>query len=952
MKRSSEASLHKEIALIATYVTALILYWLFEGYDFTLSGLGRLYISQATLDGIDIGKRVNLFYLATFSGLVILPLLYYAGSRLSNRFALNRKALQAPAVLATTGLVLLAADILGIASVQGIKLVQILFVLSLFLFWLGRQKGPLRILGKPQFYAGIILCTVPLFSAVMLMFNSSPAVARNNALVFVVLAFALGLAVYAARKLSGRSARHIFSYALPFSLIPIFIFIAIEAQFYSKMVHGHFIAYKWLFMGLCAGSFILFATYNTLRPVKLSVGKLLSGFMGPSAVLCLVLFSMYTPVQQQPTELFELANPANAMMRIFALHEIPLVDFMSSHMLSEEFYGVIHNLVYGYNGSLDFLSYHFMYFALFYLIAYFFSLRLLKSAVLATLLLFTFPLVFSLFHPHLFYGILALFIINKLIQRQQISWYLALFITISMLIAWRLDTGIATLMGAVAYIPLAFYARRTKLKPAPLLKAGVVFALCLGVLVALAAWLRTPEYLFNHFRIALHYVSANQAHGRSVIVNNFDQHAFFFHILMPMVAVCGIVYLVYAQRRQQPVTSLNYRFLSSAAIFLYLIYLANFPRGLVRHGFAEGTDAFISGTFYLATTLLLLSLFSIRTRYGMFAGTMGLGLLLVISIKYFPISPEMSNADKFLRRQTTSDLDNYFSDEHFKGKILPAAGFAEDQYTGLKTFLDHNLSADQTFLDFSNTPMLYYYCQRRVPSYFCQNLQNSVDDYLVLQHLSQVDTADVPVVVFNHYPLDFFEATDGVPNTMRQYLMAEYIYKNYKPYGLLGRNSVWVSKSLDLPSAAKQDEQLLKPQKHEYRKAAFFIYQYFTRVKPEVLEQLNNLELSPQIPFTSIAIDSSVSRLPGVLLQLDLDTPPVTETTQEVRTYSNGHHSGTYTFNTIAQQQHYMIRLSNQYLWSARPPDELRIYTNEKNKVSRITFYKDLRNEHPAADLY
>ena len=46
---------------------------------------------------------------------------------------------------------------------------------------------------------------------------------------------------------------------------------------------------------------------------------------------------------------------------------------------------------------------------------------------------------------------------------------------------------------------------------------------------------------------------------------------------------------------------------NSIGDFLFILFLANFQRGIVRHGFAEGQDTFLTCTFYLASAVFMLS---------------------------------------------------------------------------------------------------------------------------------------------------------------------------------------------------------------------------------------------------------------------------------------------------------------------------------------------------------
>ena len=47
-----------------------------------------------------------------------------------------------------------------------------------------------------------------------------------------------------------------------------------------------------------------------------------------------------------PEELFELANPVASQMRMFVFNEIPVIDFMSSHMFSEQLFETFYNCIF------------------------------------------------------------------------------------------------------------------------------------------------------------------------------------------------------------------------------------------------------------------------------------------------------------------------------------------------------------------------------------------------------------------------------------------------------------------------------------------------------------------------------------------------------------------------------------------------------------------------------
>lgn len=84
-----------------------------------------------------------------------------------------------------------------------------------------------------------------------------------------------------------------------------------------------------------------------------------SRFVFPVLLVAIVAFVNYQPVIDQPRGLFEIANPANGIMRAFEFGEIPILEALSSHLPSEQAFKHLYTLLNGYNGSLDFLIYDF-----------------------------------------------------------------------------------------------------------------------------------------------------------------------------------------------------------------------------------------------------------------------------------------------------------------------------------------------------------------------------------------------------------------------------------------------------------------------------------------------------------------------------------------------------------------------------------------------------------------
>ncbi len=937
----------KELALIVSFLSAYLLYWWFGNYDFRLNIPDELYISNATLNGQDVGKRIRFFYQALISGIFLCSVIYFILYKLKSFFQYNSHALEPASLVALTGSFLIIADIFGVESSKAVNLfISLLFLTLIFSFFSKSTKKVFRLAASVSFITTILTLAFLILSSFLFLFNSNAEALENSVLIYCIISIILGSIVLLGKHITKISYRKIAGFFLPLALIPVFIFISVESLLYFKIKQDFFISYKWLFIGFTILSFIAFYFYNLKRQKKLSVTKTLAYFYTPAAILAFILLTRYEPLQKESQDIFEMANPVNAMMRIFSFDEIPLVDFMTSHMFAEQFYGMLYILLFGYDGSLDFMAYSFLSFVVFFGIAYYFFLRLFKQPSLALLFLVAFPFLYMFCNLNVFYSILLFFATHKLMQKTSTGNYLLLYTIVLCLIIWALDVGSATLLTAVIFLPLSFFTERKKIVLSPVIKSLVIFLLIISGLVITAIYLRSPEYIWENFKSALHYISANQAHGYSSVTENFNQQFYFYHVLIPLISALGIFRIIYILRNKANAPTEENRYILTMSMFFYLICLANFQRGLVRHSFFEGSEYYLASTFFIATALFLLPFLKEENRSGKYVFFFSLSFLLIVSLKYFPMSKEKTDLERLLTGISLKDLDHTIHDNSLQGRTMVNKEFANENYIELKCFLDKNLSKDQTFLDFSNSPLLYYYCQRKVPSYFCQSQQNMVDDFLQLQQLKRINPEQVPVVLYSNYPTGWFDETDGVPNVMRQYMIAEYIFQNYRPFAVMSKRSLWINKSKNYKwEILKTDSLPYLPKMYNYKKAACFINRYFENKKYDQLTLAGASEPdsdSIHSGLYTVSLKDEINTLPGIFAKIVISNPLEGQEIK-VQIADDLGITGSFLFETTAKDTAYMLRLSNHYLWHIRPTKYIIMNEVNNSRITRIEFYKDNR---------
>ena len=931
----------KEICAVAIFITGLIMHSWFNAYDFSLHDPEHLYISEATLNGVDINQRVGFYFKSILLGTSLFFTAYLVLERLFRWLSIQIVTKQILILLSVTGIALTIISIYGVTANASMflmfDLISLVFIFSLVAnFWKG-----IRYIIHPIFISAIFSLSFIVLSLIMFLLSDEEIVYKHIHLVYSVLTLLLTFLFVLLKQQFKIKLSKLFLFSLPFVSVPILIFIITETFFYFRLNRHFDIHYKLIFGIGLVSIFVVSFIIQKFKSSKYNLSQLLSIYYIPSALISFLILSVYHPLQALPTEFYELSNSTNAQLRLWKFHEIPCLDFMSSHMLSEQYGGIIYHLIFGYKEGYDFLVYSFFDVVLFYLITYFFCVRILKQPILSLLFVMAFPFMSSLFNETLFYSILILFLVHKLISNQSTKNYLLLLVLVFCSILWKLDLGSAIVISLFFYLPFVLFAERKKLNLNSLLKGSSIFIGLVLILLVVLLLFRPFDSIYSNFQSALHYLSANQAHGYASLSAEMNQQFYFYHFLLPLFSLVAIFGIIYFKRIKSQVLSVDQQYLLNASLFFYIMVLANFQRGLVRHGFMENNDSFLISMFYLATALLGLSLFnkmSDITKYILFFGFSFFGILI---LSYFPISKDNRMLELFLTNHSFQNFSEVFKRNDIEGRCFKAGDQQTNNQNDFRKFLDSHLKEDQTFLDFSNSPILYSTCQRRVPSYFCQSLQNTIDGYTQKQQLKRLDTSMVPVVVYSNYPLNWFDATDQVPNAMRYYYLAEFIYKNYKPFGIIDHKSVWILKSLNWDASQYDtDTLILKPQTFQYKKAALAIQKYYAnqsndKLKP-IFEEVPKFDSSVNKQLVNCSAELNHG---SILVKIIVSNP--NGSTIILNLKSGDKIIGSFTFESVINEYEYMIRLSNQYAWFEFLNKSIEIETSDGIKISKLIFFTE-----------
>ena len=775
------------------FLAAYAAYLYLNSVDLTLHDFPKRMIGIATIEGKDIAARVGMF---TRSLMIFLSVFLFSLGGVS---LLNRKGWLLPE----------ASKILGNVAIAGL----LLLVFAVF-------NIPVK--GSLSLIISVLLLTT---FASLLAFFSKSAVLRNFSAAWITVVLSLGMAFYFPLKeglqyLAGQEQYlplhpfllvfgmaviavigwgaergkitfyHFARAGIPLLFIPllsvmsdeVYLILNNKGVFSITPMHlyllGILILVLWVFMH----------AYKTRHSETGQPEQLIGRVYFPILLLSLGVYTFYEPFLHVRDELFELGNPALGIQRFHLFGEIPLLETFNSHLMAELFFGFLYTFVNGFQG-VEYHLYYFLNRVIYGLICYYFFRKALGDPYVAFFLVVLMAYATVLVPRSFYTALLAVFVIHALFRRHRAVDHYLFFAVIAGLILWRIDIGFANLLATTGTVLLLFFMGE-KLSPPKLLKSvAAVAGGLLAIVGLLVLWKDIP--LIENAQKALHYLSSTQTYGYLEILPKGLAEMEWHYFLFPALIVLFFLYFVLF--RLQELLRGKESFAAMAWVYLVLFYLANFQRGIVRHGLVEGTDEVHTSFSYLILSFIPYFFFDRISRSGRLIIFLLASVGLISAFRYGGVYGER-NVYQLLGEKIEKRVHVEPKNTPIERAVMPE-NFAAIHYDELESFLDQHLADSATFLDFSNTPMLYFYTGRRVPSYFNQNLLSIHDDYLQDAYIEHMSDYDIPVVIYANFPRTWFDEVDGVPNQVRHYRIAEHIFRNYAPYAIMDKHTVWLRKS-------------------------------------------------------------------------------------------------------------------------------------------------------------
>lgn len=916
--------LNKDYWFLPFFYAILVTRLFFKSLDFSLTNFEELIPGTATFHLVNVGARVNAFY----QSMGILIIVFVSLWLLWSFWLSKNKASEIPVFLKYSSILGILLSLLEFttsfheASVWFIVYLQITFII----FSLLNIKK--NIFETFFFISGVSFSLNFLIKEGLIILD---IIEKPNFIYIQSLVFLMLIIVY--KLLQNRvPIRRVVNSILPIFVLPFISIISDELYLISnqRSINIFFspdqlyvVGVVIIFSIICYRYFISY----TAKSISLFVNKKMPYYIFISILL--VIF--YQPIIAQSLEMFELANPANGIMRMFKFGEFPIVDFINSHMLQELFYKIIYVFLNGYHGSLDFGIYDFLNVVIYYIVILYFLQTLFKN--------WYFTVVFCLFIPFVdiivpFHGVLSLlsiFLLYAYYQKKNISYLLQVLILAAFLLMWRLDLGVANFI-AVVLVGTFITIINVKSLEFDIKKARWILGFVAVSLVVLLSYLFLSEVdILLNIEKALSYFGASQAHAHKEIAYHYDRFFFNVYFIFPLTIITAILYSVYN------ILNHNYKnkskLLLFSILFLGLYYIFNFQRGLVRHSLVE-SDGFVNSYFYLIVLLFVYALIKDSNKAKVIV--LVISVFLISNFKYRDALGYQNLFEKFSMAYSESIHIEEQGHKILRCELNEKHG--RESYDDFVSFMNQNFSDTATFLDFSNTPMLYFYAQRKVPSYFNQYMQNTVTEFLQEENINNLKKYDVPVVVFSHLPEIWWDNTDGVPNTIRYSKISNFIFQNYKPYNNINGYYIWIRNDTKIISPSGTVPEI-KPLVYKLK-----FYPYALGKQKQIKDlYCKGVELT--FDAKNISIDVIDKRIDN-FLELDLTNKTIwpLEFTLE---YGNKTNGGSYSFlvRPEVENEKYVIPLSCQYNWVFNSHNSFRIKKEQGVNLNSALFITNKKNK-------
>ena len=622
-------------------------------------------------------------------------------------------------------------------------------------------------------------------------------------------------------------------------------------------------------------------------------------------------------------DLFESANYSVLISDFLYFGKIPIVEHYGGHMLTNVPGGIIYAFL-NHDLAGAIVSPYSIFINIVYYIIFYHLTRKVSDQDTAFLGVVFLPFLLNYF-SYFGFGVLVILSIMHFFKAPKFRSALLVDLSVFLCVLYRLDLGVAFAIATVVAIPL--YAYHTKSK---VLKKFII-ATIISVILAALLWgvlsIIKDINPIDTIKQFLAISASNQNWGYNTMGNTSTFIFSFFYPILPFFITGSLAYLIFT--KQKSTISPNFYLI---LLVLGFSYIANFTRTIVRHNLVEfpGSSDTIIWTSVLYTTIYITA---IKDKRSLF-----LPCLIGISSLFFIISgrtitsttpysvTEIANSkSKTLITSLRTYPDKKVNRVNIDEKT---SNFINQSSAIILPFLNEG----ETFYDFTNHSFIYSAFAKADPTYPAQTPGHLSSLFSQEASISDLQLKNVPIVFMpGPTPSYLSISLDSIPNSLRYYQLAEYIYQNYTPLIGFEEGETWVKNDLiytytplakDI--AKTSDFSLLKNR-------TFSAITYNLADLPLVWGEKDQAEASKNEVLatpTPTKADlftintNSLDKTSGNYLALTIDSPVDSTATISIGQDDKTSHASddfipslSYNFNLYSGTHLYLIRLSHDPRW-------------------------------------
>jgi hypothetical protein len=781
---------YRNLIFIPVFFSFYLLLKAIGSPDLALTSFTGRPVSSATAEGVDIGARVALFY----KGLLFLVFLLIALTKMTliaQRF-IPREEMSLLNGLSLAAFCLLFYRLLG-AEIR--PSLHVIFGL-MAMVGVGSILHQVRKRDTINYKVALLWSAMIATAFFFLQWQAAKFFSMQKFLSLPVTLLIFGSLLYLASTNRFTINYRILKATFPFVLLPLLSFGSMEDSMIFNQ-HNIFISPVVFYLtGLAILALWSFYSYRKYKGIHSGIPHDIRLFRTWMPWLLCGLFCMafYSPIVHAEIDIFESANNILPLQQWYNFGRIPLIDTFNAHAIADFSPGWLYSIFNGHD-PMGYFVYRFMVQVIVLISVYVLIYKMSGDGFLAIWLTLAYPYIDHLIPSYFNLVPVAVIAFIRLYEKQTTGRYLFYFLSILFMILWRIDLGLAVLIsGTLSLFFLIFFVPTFETNKHALRRA-LMYSTGIGILIFLFVWIKSGSHIFISIKDVLAYLSSSQSYGRLELTTQLNLEYFSLYFILPAVVLLIVAVTIYNVRTAH--FTGNGVLAALAIVFLAIFYFTNFQRGLIRHTlYEQWNNALTSYGFFIISgyILILIHKQSYESRFLIF---FIVSTLLIANYVYQ--QPDLkTNNNYYTLSDKIYNSGFIYSAKEKLNRIIEDPAVAR-AYKEFKEFMDKNYP-NGTFVDFSNTPMMYYYANRQVPGYFLQPPHTAHNDYLQKRFIEDLKKYDVPVLVFSNAPGNFWDNLDGIPNAMRHYLIADYLYKNYSPSFIIGDHSVWTKNDLPYPN--------------------------------------------------------------------------------------------------------------------------------------------------------